>query len=214
MSNIHYKNLLKLEELQQKYSQYADKIQEKHKHSNLQKAQLHLSTELMNLPFTAYQDKFCLKYTQGDHQAMIAQQQKICQELQNTIQDNDAKITEYLQKLRELNIASQDYNYLLVLSSYAKDILQLRQVIAELKEKISILNTSIAYSKCYAHECGIDDYNEHDLNELKFLEEALDLRRNRLVELLLRFSEEKLPIYSHDFLDSAVHSSMLEHAQA
>ncbi len=144
MTNIHYNNLLKLEELQKEYSQYEEKIREKHEYSNRQKAQMTYAQNLMNLSLAQYQDKFCLKYTKEDHQAMLIQQKEICKRLASIILENNLEITKYFHKLRELNMASQDYHYLLVLSHYAKEILQLRQEIAKLKPRISALNSDIA----------------------------------------------------------------------
>ncbi|WP_375326852.1 hypothetical protein [Candidatus Tisiphia endosymbiont of Nemotelus uliginosus] len=132
------------------------------------------------------------------------------------ILENNLEITEYLQKLRELNMASQDYNYLLVLSSYAKEILQSRQEISKLKERISSLNYFIACQQCYASDepCVDDDYKEHNSNELKYLEEKLDLWRNKLVEMELRFLDEHLSVYSHNFPDSSLYSTMDTQVQA
>ncbi len=144
MTNIHYNNLLKLEKIQKEYSQYEEQIKEQYEHSNLQKAQVSYARDLMNLSLAEYQNKFCLQYTEADHQAMLSQQQEICERLKSSILENNLEITKYLQKLRELNIASQEYNYLLVLSNYAKEILQLRQGISKIKPRISALNTDIA----------------------------------------------------------------------
>ncbi len=94
---------MKLEKIQKEYSQYEYKIKEKHEHSNLQKAQITYAQNLMNLSLAQYQDKFCRKYTQDDHQAMIFQQEEICKKSQNSI---------------------VEYNYLLVLSNYAQEILK------------------------------------------------------------------------------------------
>ncbi len=40
MTNIHYKNLLKLAALQKEYFDSEEKIKEKHEHSKLQKTQI------------------------------------------------------------------------------------------------------------------------------------------------------------------------------
>ncbi len=194
---------MKLEKIQKEYSQYEEKIKEKNEHSNLQKAQITSSQNLMNLSLTEYQNKFCRKYTEADHQAMLIQQEEICEKLKSHILANNIEITKYFQKLCELNIASQEYNYLLVLSNYAQEILQLRREIAQLKPRISELNTDIAYKQCYANEYaneygyGVDDQNENNFNELNYLEEKLDRSRNKLVEMELRFLEENLSVFVH-----------------
>ncbi|WP_375326924.1 hypothetical protein [Candidatus Tisiphia endosymbiont of Nemotelus uliginosus] len=75
--------MLKLEELQKKYSQYEDKNSQ----SNLQKAKVTYAKALMNLSLAEYQDKFCRKYTHENHQAMIFQQQEVCERLESSILD-------------------------------------------------------------------------------------------------------------------------------
>ncbi|WP_341764116.1 hypothetical protein [Candidatus Tisiphia endosymbiont of Beris chalybata] len=211
MTNIHYNNLLKLEDLQKKYSLYEEKIKEKNRQSNPQKAQITYAQDLMNLSLAEYQDKFCLQYTNRDHQAMIIQQQEICKRLENSILENNREITEYLQKLRELTTEIQDYNYLLVLSNYAKEILQLRHETSELKERISSVNYHIACHECYVSEEPYfdDNYGENNHEELKYLEEELDLRRNKLVEMELKFRDEKLQPYSYNFLDNSALPSIV-----
>ncbi len=64
---------MKLEKIQKEYSQYEEKIKEKNEHSNLQKAQITSSQNLMNLSLTEYQNKFCRKYTEADHQVLLLQ---------------------------------------------------------------------------------------------------------------------------------------------